>query len=127
MIVWNTSKVKAGEYSVFVTVTDKSKNNVEASLPFCIKKLQLKKCKLNKSTVKRKQKVKVTALAVAGKGKVSYKYLVKLKNKTVASKKYSTSKSYSFIPKKKGTYTITVYVKDGSKAQLKKYLKLRVK
>lgn len=126
-VIWNTQKVKEGRYSLYVTVIDKDKNQVEGNLAFLIKKLRFTKCKVNKKEFKRKQKVKVMAAAIAGKGSVKYRYVVRLKNKVVKSKGYSKARTYYFAPGKKGSYLITVYIKDGSNKVEKRNLKIRVK
>ena len=66
-----------------------------------------------------KTSVKLSAKASGGSSSKKYKFYYKYNGKTYTIKKYSSSKSATFKPTKKGTYTVYVTVKSGSKTKTK--------
>lgn len=63
--------------------------------------------------------IKLTASASGGKSTKKYKFYYKYNGKTYTIKSYSTSKTATFKPTKKGTYTVYVTVKSGSTTKTK--------
>ena len=110
---WKPSKI--GKYTLTVSVK-KGDNIVSKSVTHTVSsslKISLFKTnnKSNKSKVNKK--VTMTAAKSGGSGTVKYKFTYKFGSKTTVLKNYSTAKSVSFTPKKKGTYKLTVSVMDG--------------
>ncbi len=127
-VTWKPKK--AGTYKITISVTDSEGYKGVKTYNYVIKQPKLTvKGSISKKSIKLGQKVKITASGTASKGTLKFKITSKKKGdkKTVVLKKYSTKKTCTWKPKKKGTYTITVYAKDGSGKQVKKTLKLTVK
>ena len=127
-VTWKPKK--AGTYKITISVTDSEGYKGVKTYNYVIKQPKLTvKGSISKKSIKLGQKVKITANGTATKGTLKFKITSKKKGdkKAVVLKKYSTKKTCIWKPKKKGTYTITVYAKDGSGKQVKKTLKLTVK
>lgn len=77
--------------------------------------LKITSLKVNQSYGYVNSSLKISANASGGSGTKKYKYYYKVSGKTTIIKNYSTSKSVNFTPKKAGTYTIYVSVKDKKK------------
>lgn len=124
---------KAGKYTLYVTVKDKSKT-VTKSRKVTVYSAIKPKLSLNKTYMKQNSKktnyIKATASATGGyttkKKKLQYQFTVykvtkktidlttkKIVNTKIYTKKYSSSKSLSYKPTKgAGTYKVTLSVKD---------------
>ena len=127
-VTWKPKK--AGTYKITISVTDSEGYKGVKTYNYVIKQPKLTvKGSISKKSIKLGQKVKITTNGTASKGTLKFKITSKKKGdkKAVVLKKYSTKKTCIWKPKKKGTYTITVYAKDGSGKQVKKTLKLTVK
>lgn len=118
-----------GTYSVTVDVIDANNNEVSSDVvKVTVKPLAVKITSPSKKTAKLKSKVKVVAKTSYAYGTVKYKYVVKLNGKVVAkTKNYGTSKTFTWKPTKKGTYTIIVYAKDKKSKATAKISKFTVK
>ena len=127
-VTWKPKK--AGTYKLTISVTDSEGNKGVKTYNYVIKQPKLTvSAKISKKKITAGQKVKITASGTASKGTLKFKITSKKKGakKTTVLKAYNTKKTYTGKIKKAGTYTITVYAKDGSGKQVKKTLKLTVK
>lgn len=111
---------KAGTYIIYVSVKDKKKI-ITKSKKVTVYSLvngkislsnYMNKKYVSSSYVKTKSTVKITASSSGGKGTKKYKYYYKFNNKTTVIKNYTSLKSMTFKPSKKGIYTIYVNIKD---------------
>lgn len=102
---------KAGSYTLYVDVTNGS-STVTKKCSYTIKALSVSSFKPSASKIKVKKKVTLTAKSAGGIGTSKFQFTYTLNGKKTTIKKYSTSKTASFTPKKKGTYKVTLSVKD---------------
>ena len=127
----NWIPTKAGTYTVSVKITDANKKTVTVSKKYTVKKavIVVKSFKTSKSSGQKvKTKIVLSANATAKKGKPSYKFAVKLGNgKIKVIKKFSTKKTVTWKPAKKGTYTLYVYVKNGKGITVTKTKTFKIK
>ena len=109
-----------GTYTLYVTVEDEF--NVTASKTY--KNFKVKGLTASVSAKKKGSKYTVKVTPKNSSGKVKYKFVVKRAGKTVSrNKTYMSAKSYTFKASKKGTYSITVYIKDNN-TTIKKTIKV---
>lgn len=126
---------KAGTYELYMTVTDSAdvSNKATVQQEYKItaastnKKLAITKAKVSKKKIKLGKKIKITAAGTASKGTLKFKFSAQNGKKTTVLKKYNTKKTYTWKPKKAGTYKIIIQAKDGSGKTVKKTLKVVVK
>lgn len=79
-----------------------------------------------KSPQKKKAKIKFAVKTKNASGAVKYKYTILLAKKAVVKTSYKSGNSFTWKPKKKGTYQIKVQVKD-KYTTLSKTIKFRIK
>lgn len=126
---------KAGTYELYMTVTDSAdvSNKATVQQEYKItaasanKKLAITNAKVSKKKIKLGKKIKITAAGTAAKGTLKFKFSAQNGKKTTVLKKYNTKKTYTWKPKKAGTYKIIIQAKDGSGKTVKKTLKVVVK
>lgn len=109
---WKPAAIGKYTLTVFVKQGD---NVVEKSLTQNVtSNLKISSFKTGSSSNKSKvnKKVKMTVAKSGGVGTVKYKFTYKFGSKTTVVKNFSTTKSVSFTPKKKGTYKLSVSAKD---------------
>ncbi len=122
-----------GTYTVKVKLINKANGKVVKTVSKNYKVLKrvitIKKVTISKKTNKKKvATITITAKAVTTKGKVSYRIVVRNnKGKTVASKKYAKKSKLVWKTKKKGTYKITISVKNGKGVEVSKTKTYKVK
>ena len=122
-----------GTYTVKIKLINKANGKVVKTVSKNYKVLKrvitIKKVTISKKTNKKKvATITITAKAVTTKGKVSYRIVVRNnKGKTVASKKYAKKNKLIWKTKKKGTYKITVSVKNGKGVEVSKTKTYKVK
>lgn len=118
--IWTPSA--KGTYTLYVDVKDSSGAVAvtKTITNYKVKTLTLSTSTSKKSPQKKKTKIKITAKSSYASGSVKYKFVIKLKGKTVKTRAYKATKSYTWKPTKKGTYTIYVYAKDSKSTVSKK-------
>lgn len=121
-----------GTYKISVLVYDANNKKVGTlTKNYTVKKrvITIKSFKTNKKSGQKKgTKITISAKATATAGKVKYKFIVKnSKGKTVASKSYSSKATKVWKAKAKGTYTITLYVKNGKGVEVSKVKTFKIK
>lgn len=79
-----------------------------------------------KSPQKKNAKIKFAVKTKNASGAVKYKYTILLAKKAVVKTSYKSGKSFTWKPKKKGTYQIKIQVKD-KYTTLSKTIKFRIK
>ena len=91
--------------------------------------ITIKKFKTNKKSGQKKgTKVVISANAATTRGSLRYKFVVKnSKGKAVLTKKYSKKKSVVWKAKKKGTYTLNLFVKNGKGVEVSKTKTFKIK
>ena len=111
-----------GTYTLYVDVKDSSGSTAvtKTITNYKVKALTVSASTNKKSPQKKKTKIKITAKSSYASGSVKYKFVIKLNGKTVKSTSYKKSKTYTWKPTKKGTYTIYVYAKDSNTTVVKK-------
>lgn len=124
--IWTPSA--KGTYTLYVDVKDgENANPVTKTITnYKVKGLTLSASTSKKSPQKKNTKVKITAKSSYASSSVKYKFVIKLKGKKVKSTSYQKSKTYTWKPTKKGTYTIYIYAKD-SKGTTSKKLTFKIK
>lgn len=117
-----------GTYTLYVDVKDSSSSEpvTKTITNYKVKGLTLSASTNKKSPQKKKTKIKITAKSSYASGSVKYKFVIKLKGKTVKSRGYKKTKTYTWKPTKNGTYTIYIYAKD-SKGTATKKMTFKVK
>ena len=125
---WVTNKM--GEYPVTVVVKENGVAVTTATANYTVAKRIITIKSIKGSLVKKGKKkvynVKATAKTTAGKAK--YKIvLAKKSGKKVATKKYSAKNTLVWKAPKKGTYKVTVYVKNGKGVEVFKTKTLKIK
>lgn len=118
--IWTPSA--KGTYTLYVDVKDSSSSTAvtKTITNYKVKTLTLSSSTNKKSPQNKKTKIKITAKSSYASGSVKYKFVIKLKGKKVQSTSYKKSKTYTWKPTKKGTYTIYVYAKDSKTTVVKK-------
>lgn len=118
--IWTPSA--KGTYTLYVDVKDSSGSTAvtKTITSYKVKTLTLSVSTSKKSPQKKKTKIKITAKSSYASGSVKYKFVIKLKGKKVKATSYKKSKTYTWKPTKKGTYTIYVYAKDSKNTVVKK-------
>lgn len=110
-----------GSYTLYVTVKDSCNMTATAKITkYQIKGLTLSVSTNKKSPQKAKTAIKISAKTANASGKVKYQYIVKLGGKIVKKTSFSSSKKFTWKPKKKGTYTLYVKAKDSNITIIKK-------
>lgn len=111
-----------GTYTLYVDVKDSSGSEAvtKTITNYKVKGLTLSASMNKKSPQKKKTKIKITAKSSYASGSVKYKFVIKLKGKTVKATSYKKTKTYTWKPTKKGTYTIYIYAKDSKGTAVKK-------
>ena len=113
--------VANGTYTLYVTVKDSSNFTATAKIAnYKIKGMTLSVSTNKKSPQKAKTAIKISAKASNASGKVKYQYIIKRGSKVEKRTKFTSSKSYTWKPKKKGTYTLYVKAKDSNITIMKK-------
>lgn len=83
---------------------------------------------LTPSSCKKKKKTTFTCKATATTGKLSYKFEVRDSGQKLVTKRgYSKSNKFTWTPKKKDTYTVTIYLKTDKGVQIKASKTVKVK
>ena len=128
----NWTPTAKGTYKISVYVYDANNKKVTTlTKNYSVKKrvITIKSFKTNKKSGQKKgTKITITAKATATVGKVRYKFIIKnSKGKTVASKSYSAKAKKIWKAKAKGTYTITLYVKNGKGVEVSKVKTFKIK
>lgn len=102
-----------GTYTLYVDVKDSDNMVASAKISnFKVKGLTVTVTLNKKSPQKKNTVIKISAKAANPGGKATYRFIVKQGSKTVNdTKKYKSSSTYKWKPKKKGTYTLYVKVK----------------
>lgn len=106
---------KAGKYTFEVAVLDKagSLDRAQKSLTVISKKPAISSIVASKKSVKAGNKITFTVKASGGKKAYTYQYVVKdSKGKTVKSSANTKNSSWTWKTAKKGTYSVTVNLKD---------------
>lgn len=118
--IWTPSA--KGTYTLYVDVKASSGSTAVTKTisNYKVKTLTLSSSTNKKSPQKKKTKIKITAKSSYANGSVKYKFVIKLKGKKVKATSYKKSKTYTWKPTKKGTYTIYVYAKDSKNTVVKK-------
>ena len=107
-----TPKVN-GTYTLYVTAKDGGNISISAKIGTIKVKGLTATLKANKkSPQKKNKKIKLTVTPKNASGTVKYRFIIKLNGKTQKDTKYQRSSKYTWKPKKKGTYKITVKIKD---------------
>lgn len=121
---------KAGTYKITVYVKDASGDVASKEMFFSVAKKQLfvKSFKVVSKTLKVNKTFKAAVAAGNAKGTAYYKFIVKnSKNKTVSTRQYAKTKTFTWKPTAKGKYKITVYVKDKRNTYIKSTKTVTVK
>lgn len=121
-----------GTYTIKVTLYDKNKKQIGTlTTTYKVKArvITIKKFKTNKKSGQKKgTKVVISANASTTKGSLKYKFVVKNnKGKAVLTRKYAKKKSVVWKAKKKGTYTLNLFVKNGKGVEVSKTKTFKIK
>ena len=121
-----------GTYTIKVTLFDKNKKQIgtlTSTYKVKTRVITIKKFKTNKKSGQKKgTKVVISANAATTRGSLRYKFVVKnSKGKAVLTKKYSKKKSVVWKAKKKGTYTLNLFVKNGKGVEVSKTKTFKIK
>ena len=76
--------------------------------------------KANKTSAETDEKITWTATASGGSGTLKYYFILYKDGSRIATRSYSTAKTFSYIPTEPGTYKVRVYVKDADGAKINK-------
>lgn len=124
-VAWTLSKKGSNTVMVVVYADGEQIGVSQTTYKVGARVIKVSSFKANKkSGQKCNTKIKLSVKASTTKGTLSYKYTVKINGgKETTLKKYSKKKSVIWKPKKAGTYTITVYVKNGKGVVIKSTIK----
>lgn len=111
----NWTPTSSGTYQITVLAYDEAKNVVcTTKATYKVKKRVITLKSFRPQTIKKGKKVTISVGATASSGKLQYKVVIKnSKGKTVKSKAYSKKNKFTWKPATKGTYTATIYLKNG--------------
>jgi hypothetical protein len=117
----------SGTYTLYAKVQDTDNDSVVKKIAVIkVKGLTVSLSANKKSPQKRNAKIKFVMGAKNASGTVKYKYTIKLSGKTVIKSSYKRGKTFTWNPKKKGTYVITIQAKDKN-TTVSKRVKFRIK
>ena len=112
---------EAGSYKVRVYVKDADGTKVnKLSAAVTVAPLTLSSFKADKTSVSVGAAVTWTASASGGTGTLKYYFILYKDGSRIATRSYSTAKTFSYIPTEPGTYKVRVYVKDADGAKINK-------
>lgn len=111
----NWTPSSSGTYQAIVVAYDEAKNVVcTTTKTYKVKKRVITLKSIQPKTIKKGKKVTVSVRATSTTGSLRYKVVIKnSKGKTVKSKAYSKKHTFTWKPSAKGTYTATIYLKNG--------------
>lgn len=111
----NWTPASSGTYQATVVAYDEAKNVVcTTTTTYKVKKRVITLKSIQPKTIKKGKKVTVSVRAISTTGSLRYKVVIKnSKGKTVKSKAYSKKHTFTWKPSAKGTYTATIYLKNG--------------
>ncbi len=116
-----------GTYTLYAKVQDADNDSVVKKIAVIkVKGLTVSLSANKKSPQKKNAKIKFVMGAKNASGTVKYKYTIKLSGKTVIKSAYKSGKTFTWKPKKKGTYVITIQAKDKN-TTVSKSVKFRIK
>ena len=123
------SPTKAGTYKVTVYAYNEAKEEVcTTSTTYKVLKQTITFRSFKPTSIKNKKTAKLVVRATVSSGTLYTRLVIKnTKGKVVKAKAYSKANSLKWKPKKKGTYTVVIYLKNGKGAQLTYTKKLKVK
>ena len=104
---------KAGTYTFYVAVKD-NKKTVTKSKTVTVYAAVNGTLSFN-NYVKTNTGVKMTATGSGGKGTKNYKFVVYKNGSAIKTQNYSTTKTFTYKPTSKGTYTVKMTVRDANK------------
>ncbi len=116
---------KAGKYALTVKVKDSKGNTVSKTTKTYNVKAKFSITDIDTSY--KSGKLKVNVSVQGAEDKLKYKYVLKRGNKTVKSTSFKSSKSLTVRNLKKGSYKITVYVKDSNNKTIKKTISFKLR
>ncbi len=112
---------EAGNYKVRVYVKDADGTKVsKLSAAVTVAPLALSSVKADKTSANVGEAVTWTASASGGTGTLKYYFILYKDGSRIATRSYSTAKTFSYIPTEPGTYKVRVYVKDADGTKIKK-------
>lgn len=125
-VTWNIKK--SGKYTLYVYVKDAKGNTAKKTISsFNANKAKIDitsfKAGTKSGQAKTGKNIKLNVKAKGGYKTLKYKYTYKLNGKTTVIKSNSSKTSVNVKFKKKGTYTLYVYVKDSDGNEVKKAIK----
>ena len=111
---------RSGTYTISVLAYDQAKKLVcTTKVTYKVKKTVITLKSFQPKTIKRGKKVTISLRATSSSGTLQYKVIIKnKKGKTVKAKAYSKKRTFTWRPSKKGTYTATIYLKNGKGASI---------
>lgn len=119
----------SGTYTVNVLAYDQTKKLVcTTKATYKVKKTVITLKSFQPRTIKKGKKVTISLRATSSSGTLQYKVIIKNnKGKTVKTKAYSKKRTFTWKPSAKGTYTATIYLKNGKGASIivKKTIKVK--
>lgn len=120
---------KAGTYKVTVSAYNEAKEEVcTTSATYKVLQRIINLHSFKPTSIKNKKTTKLVVRATVSSGTLYTRLVIKnAKGKVVKTKAYSKANSLKWKPKKKGTYTVVIYLKNGKGAQLTYTKKLKVK
>ena len=112
---------EAGNYKVRVYVKDADGTKVsKLSAAVTAAPLTLSSVKADKTSANVGEAVTWTASASGGTGTLKYYFILYKDGSRIATRSYSTAKTFSYIPTEPGTYKVRVYVKDANGTKVSK-------
>ena len=112
---------EAGSYKVRVYVKDADGTKVsKLSAVVTVAPLTLSSVKADKTSADTEEKITWTATASGGSGTLKYYFILYKDGSKIATRSYSTAKSFSYTPAEAGTYKVRVYVKDADGTKVNK-------
>ncbi len=130
-VVFNWTPKTTGNFRVEMTVTDAAGAKISSSKGIVIvaKKLTALSLKASKKTIKKGKRITFTAKASGGKKSYKYRFIVyNAAGKKVKSSGYKSKNTFVWKTTKKGTYKVTLTVKDATGSTATKTIKkIRVK
>lgn len=125
----NWTPSSSGTYQAIVVAYDEARNVVcTTTTTYKVKKRVITLKSIQPKTIKKGKKVTVSVRATTTTGNLRYKVVIKnSKGKTVKSKAYSKKSTFTWKPSAKGTYTATIYLKNGKGVTIVVTKKIKVK
>ncbi len=112
---------EAGNYKVRVYVKDADGTKVsKLSAAVTVAPLALSSVKADKTSANVGEAVTWTASASGGTGTLKYYFILYKDGSRIATRSYSTAKTFSYTPSEAGTYKVRVYVKDADDTKISK-------